>query len=182
MHYAAHVPAIEADAEDRATFIFQTYVHLAGAMFAFVAIEYAVFQVPPLVDALTGFALGGGYNWLVFLGLFIGVSWIAEKWARSSVSVGMQYAGLILYVAAEAVLFVPLLALIAYELGAPDIIPKAGVITLVVFAGLTGVVFITRKDFSFLKGILGLAVMCALGLIVASILFASPSATSSPWP
>jgi FtsH-binding integral membrane protein len=39
------------------------------------------------------------------------------------------------------------------------------------FAGLTAVVFITKKDFSFLGSILTVAGCVSLGLIVASILF-----------
>ena len=53
----------------------------------------------------------------------------------------------------------------------PGVIPKAGVVTVVLFAGLTGVVFVTRKDFSFLRGVLGVAGLCAIGLIVAGALF-----------
>ena len=42
---------------------------------------------------------------------FIGVAYVSEMWARSATSVGMQYAGLGLYVVAESVIFLPLLYL-----------------------------------------------------------------------
>lgn len=174
MQYAqpSQVPAIQAGVDERAAFIVRTYAHLAGAMLAFVAIEAGLFLfAPAVVEMLVSLAFLNRFSWLIFLGGFMGVSWLADRWARSSTSQGMQYAGLGLYVLAEAILFVPLIYLVAFALDAPDILPKAGVITLVLFGGLTGVVFITRKDFSFLKGILGVAGLAAIGIIVASILF-----------
>lgn len=174
MHYVSdrHVPAIEAGVEERGAFIVRTYAHLAAAMLAFVAIEAGLFLFfPGVVELLVSLAFSGRFSWLIFLGLFMGVSWLADRWAQSTTSQGIQYAGLGLYVLAEAILFVPLLYMVAFALDAPDIIPKAAVITLVLFTGLTGVVFITRKDFSFLKGILGVAGLVAIGIIVVSILF-----------
>jgi hypothetical protein len=174
MRYAQHapVPAIDASVDERAAFIVRTYAHLAGAMAAFVAIEAGLFLfAPDVVELLVSIAFMNRFSWLIFLGGFMAVSWVADRWARGSASQGMQYAGLGLYVVAEAILFVPLIFLVAFALEAPDILPKAGVITLVLFGGLTGVVFITRKDFSFLKGILGVAGLAAIGIIVASILF-----------
>src|SRR5262249_51941724 len=101
---------------------------------------------------------------------FMAVGWIAERWARSAQSTAVQYAGLGLYVVAEAIIFVPLLT-IAQRYGGPDIIPNAGLITGVVFAGLTGTVFLTKKDFSWMRQGLMMAAFAALGLIVASLLF-----------
>jgi FtsH-binding integral membrane protein len=81
----------------------------------------------------------------------------------------MQYMGLGLYVVAEAVIFVPLLYVVrAID---PGIIPSAAVATLSLFAGLTAVVFITRKDFSFLRTVLLFGGLAALGLIVVAVLF-----------
>jgi FtsH-binding integral membrane protein len=81
----------------------------------------------------------------------------------------MQYAGLTLFVVAEAVIFVPLLY-IAKEF-APEAIPAAAISTLVLFGVLTVVVFITRTDFSFLRSILLFGGFAAMGLIVVAILF-----------
>jgi len=83
----------------------------------------------------------------------------------------MQYIGLVLYVLAEAIIFLPLLFIAAYYTKDPNIIPSAGLLTLTLFAGLTGTVFITRKDFSFMRGILTVGSFVALGVIVAAILF-----------
>jgi hypothetical protein len=98
-------------------------------------------------------------------------AWIAEKWAHNSTSLGMQYTGLTLYVVLEALIFLPLLLLAARMAGDFSLIAKAGYITLGLFAGLTLVAFTTKKDFSFLGGILKVGFIIAFGVIVVGILF-----------
>lgn len=161
--------AIHASVDARATFLVRTYLHLVGAIFAFVFIE-AAFFLSGIADRLAEMVfLGGRFGWLAVLGGFVVVSWVADRWARSDAGQGMQYAGLGLYVLAEAVIFVPLLWIAAqYD---PSAIPTAGLVTLVIFGGLTGIVFLTRRDFSFLRGVLGVASLGALGVIVASLIF-----------
>lgn len=155
------------EVDQRVRFLRQTYLHLGAAVAAFVAIEAALLQMPSIGNLAIG--LTQGYNWLLVLGAFAVVSWVADRWARSSTSLGMQYAGLFLYVVAEAVIFVPLLYFATtFD---PQAIPIAGTATLVIFGGLTTVVFVTRQDFSFLRGVLGLVMIGAIGLVVCSILF-----------
>src|SRR5690606_36143043 len=80
---------------------------------------------------------------------------------------GMQYLGLGLYVVAEAIIFVPLLAIAnAYY---PGVITSAAWLTLLLFGGLTATVFVTKKDFSFLRGALGIGMLVAIVLIVLSM-------------
>ncbi|MDQ4062346.1 MAG: Bax inhibitor-1 family protein, partial [Actinomycetota bacterium] len=83
----------------------------------------------------------------------------------------VQYAGLALYVVAEAILFVPLLFVAVFMINDPTLLPTAAIITGLLFAGLTTVAFTTKADFSFLRGILVIGGFIALGLIIASILF-----------
>jgi FtsH-binding integral membrane protein len=170
-HAHAHVPAAEAVAGERATFIVKTYLHLLGAIMAFVIGEAALF-VTGIAERIAGFILAGPlsgqFGWLVVLGAFMAVSYIADRWARSDSGPGMQYLGLAMYVGAEILIFVPLLY-VAATYSSPDVIPTAGLVTLILFGGLTATVFITRKDFSFLRGILVFGGFAALGLIVASI-------------
>lgn len=161
--------AAQVGVTERVRFIRRTYLHLAGAIVAFVILVHLLIQTPFALHYLN-FAFGTSFNWLVILGLFIGVSHLADSWARSDRSPSRQYLGLGLYVAAEAVLFLPLLV-IAASYSTPTIIPSAGLITLLVFGGLTAIVFITRKDFSFLRMGLWLAGLMAMGLIVTALLF-----------
>jgi FtsH-binding integral membrane protein len=156
----------QAEPQARAVFIRKTYGHLALAILAFILIESLLLSwsgAGKLAAQMTS-----GYMWLAVLGGFMGVSFLADKWARSEVSQGVQYLGLFLFVIAEAVIFLPLL-FIAVNYTSPDVIINAGIITGLLFAGLTATVFITRKDFSFLKGILTLGFFVAMGIIVASI-------------
>jgi FtsH-binding integral membrane protein len=152
----------------RTDFIHRTYQHLALAIAAFIGIEVLLFQL----DGIGRFALSmtGGMSWLIVLGAFMVVSYVAERWARSSTSLGMQYLGLGLYVVAEAIIFVPLLY-VASRYAGPSVIPTAGVITAVTFGGLTVSVLASKKDFSFMGGVLRVASFGALGLIVASLIF-----------
>ena len=155
----------QASQADRVEFIHKTYQHLALAIAAFVGAEAFLLSLPG-IDALAYSMLN---SWFLVLGAFVLVSWIAEKWAASAVSLGKQYAGLALYIVAEAIIFVPLMYVAsAYDSAA---IAKAGVATGIVFAGLTAFVLISKKDLSFLRGLLVVISFGALALIVISMLF-----------
>lgn len=161
------VTVADAEADERRTFIRRTYLHLAAAILSFVMLEAVLLQVPGierLVDSMIG-------SWLIVLLGFMAVSWLADKWARSNVSQNMQYLGLGLYVIAESVIFLPLLHVVMYRVGDPQIIPMAGIITGLLFVGLTATAFMSGVNFSFLRGALAIGGMVALGVIVCSLLF-----------
>ena len=107
-------------------------------------------------------SMTGGYSWLIVMGLFMAVGYLADKLARSENSEQMQYLGLGLFVIAEAIVFLPLL-FIATMFGGAGLIPTAGLMTLLLVGGITATVFITKKDFSFMKGILSIGAFVALG-------------------
>jgi FtsH-binding integral membrane protein len=165
--YAGASVAAQASAEERAAFIRRTYQHLAGAILAFMAVEFAIFQSGLAAPIARGML---GISWLLVLGGFMVVAFVADKWARSAASRKMQYFGLGLYVVAEAIFFVPLLY-IAVIKSTPDTIPMAAVITGLLFLGLTVTAFTTRADFSFLGVILKVVGCVALGVIVCSLIF-----------
>src|SRR5260370_35009195 len=110
-----------------------------------------------------------GYLWVVVIGLYMGASWLANMWAHSETSRGVQFLGLGVYTVAIGFVFLPLL-FIAKEYY-PSAIPTAGILTLMVAGGLTGAVFVTRKDFSFLGPILFVGMLLAFGFIVPGVLF-----------
>lgn len=159
----------EAPADERALFIRRTYLHLAGSILAFTILEIAWFMTG-LASWFAGMVFSLPFSWLAVLGGFILVSWIAEKWARSDASQGMQYLGLSVYVVAESIVFIPLL-FIAVHFCTADALPLAAGFTFLLFMGLTLSAFITRKDFSFLGPILCIGGFVALGVIVAAVLF-----------
>ena len=162
---ARDVFAADAALDARAAFIRRTYLHVFGAIAAFVGLEAIVFNVEAIREPLV---LAIGQNWWMALVAFMIVSWVAGHWAQSGTSQGVQYLGLALYVLAEAVIFVPLLW-IAGQVG-EDIIPMAAGLTLFIFGGLTVAVMLTRQDFSFLRGILWLGMIAAVGLVFASMI------------
>ncbi len=155
---------------ERVAFLRRTYAHLAVAILAFVAVAYAMVN-SSFGARFTLWAFSGQLNWLLVLGLFMVIGFITDRLARSETSVGLQYLGLGLGVVAEGIIITPLLFVAAFYSKDPYIIHKAGLFTLLIFAGLTATVFITRKDFSFLRGILMIGSFAALGIIVASMLF-----------
>ena len=160
--------AASATADSRADFIRRTYIHLLFAVLACVAID--AFALTMFGDQLLKLSIGllGGWQWLIVLGAFMAVSYIADMWAHSKTSRQMQYIGLCTYVVAEAVILLPLLCIASHFAG-PDTIMSAGIVTGVVFGGLTLTVLVTKADFSFLRWALVVAGFVAFGAIVASI-------------
>ena len=168
---------------ERVRFIRLTYVHLFAAMLAFGGLLYLLMTQPFLVEKvsipLVEFALGGRWNWGVVLGVFVVVSWIADYWARHASSRGVQYAGLAFYVVAEALIFVPLLAIVEWKTQAilsrggaePHVIRDSAYLTLGIFSALTLSVFFMRKDFSFLRAGLIMASGAAATAVILSLVF-----------
>jgi FtsH-binding integral membrane protein len=156
---------------DRASFIRKTYMLLAVAILAFIGVEAALFSSGAASLIARAMFSGGSMGWLVVLAMFMGISYLANRWATSETSKAVQYAGLGVFVVAEAIIFVPLLFIAMYASGDATVLPKAGIVTLGLFAGITTTVFVTRSDFSWLAPILGIGGFAALGFIVASAIF-----------
>jgi len=163
--YAQNVPLQGVRQGARAEFITKTYAHLAGAMGLFVAIEFLIFK-SGLAERMAG-AMANA--WWAVLGGFIVVSWIARSAAHNAKSKASQYAALIGFISAEAIIFVPLLW-IANEF-APGAISSAAAVSLFGFAALSIIAFMTRKDFSFLRGFLMWGGFAALALIIGGWVF-----------
>ena len=155
---------------DRALFIRQTYTHLAGAVAAFILVEFMLFQLG-IAEALYSFVAASRFAWFAILGGFSLLGWMSRGLVSKANSVEKQYAGLGLYVVGEALIFAPLLFMAQNYAGDDNVIPSAAILTLLLFAGLTTVAFTTRKDFSFLGSILRVSGFIALGLIICSVLF-----------
>lgn len=160
------IPVADLDENSRGRFISRTYNHLFLAIAAFTLIEVFLFRsgmAEPMARAMLG------TSWLLVLGGFMVLSWIARGMAHKAESKLAQYAALALYVVGQAVIFVPLLWLA--DKYAPGAITSAAAITFIAFTVLTLVVFFTRKDFSFLRGILMWGGIIALVLVVGGVVF-----------
>jgi len=162
----SHIPVAELSAETRSDFIWRTYGHVAAAILLFAGIETYLFSnglAIPLAQSMLQM------NWLLILGAFMVVGWLATHVAHTVESKPLQYVALVGFVVAQAIIFVPMLA-IAITMQ-PGMIESAVGVTLLGTGGLTAVAFITRKDFSFLRSILMWGVVLALIGIVSAVLF-----------
>jgi FtsH-binding integral membrane protein len=151
----------------RGRFVRRTYMHLAMAVMVFAGLEGIIVHL--WGEQLFNLTMFSKWSWLAVLGLYMVVCWVAEQWANNAVSQTMQYLGLTVFVAAEALIFAPMIYMATRF--APEALPVAIIFTLIIFAALTMIVVITGKDFSFLRGFLVIAGFVALGVILASIVF-----------
>jgi FtsH-binding integral membrane protein len=165
-YYPQSIPVAELDQNSRGRFISRTYNHLFGSIVAFTVIEIAIFK-SGFAETMTRAMLGT--SWLIVLGAFMLVSWLARGAAHRATSKLTQYAALAGYVLAQAIIFVPLLYIA--DRYAPGVITSAAAITFVAFTALTLIVFFTRKDFSFLRGILMWGGIIALVTMIAGMIF-----------
>ncbi len=164
--YYGSTPVGRLDAQSRGAFVSRTYSHLFSAIAAFTVLEIFFFKTG-LAESIAKVLLSG--SWLLVLGGFMVISWIARGVAHRATSKAAQYAALAGYVVGQAIIFVPLLYLA--DVYAPGAITSAAAVTFLAFTGLSLVAFYTRKDFSFLRGILMWAGVIAMVLIVAGVIF-----------
>ena len=158
-------PVAEASVEDRSEFIWKCYAHVVGAILAFAAIEVYFFS-SGIAEAIAAPLIN---NWLLVLGGFMLASWGASHVAHRIESTAAQYAAFAFFIFVEAIIFVPLL-FIANSVAEGAIQSAAGV-TILGCVGLIATAMITRKDFSFLRGMLVWVGILAMVAIVSSILF-----------
>lgn len=163
------VPVSSLEQTRRAEFYRKTYTHVALAVLLFIVVEYLFFQSPMIVNF--ALSLTGGWSWLLLLGAFMFITNYAEGLALKTRDKNKHYLALGIYVVAEAFIFVPLLFIAFSMVDGVQILQKAAVMTIALFAGLSAVVILTKKDFSFLKSILAIGFFIAIGLIVAGTIF-----------
>ncbi|TYB70676.1 permease [Bizionia saleffrena] len=156
--------------DERVAFYKKTYAHVAGGVAVFVLFEYLLLQSETIVAF--AMSLTEGFKWLIMLGGFMFITNYAEGIALRSADKSKQYLAFGVYILAEAFIFIPLIYIAAFQLDSgPEILQQAAIVTLGLFSGLTAVVFVTKKDFSFLKTGLTIGFFIAIGLIVAGTLF-----------
>lgn len=157
------------DAE-RVDFYKKTYGHVAGGVLVFVIFEYLLLQSEAIVNFML--SMTEGYKWLLMLGGFMFITNYAERMTLKSGDKNKQYLAFGLYVLAQAFIFVPIIYIAAFYMDSGmEILNQAAIVTLALFTGLSAVVFVSKKDFSFLKTGLTVGFFIALGLIVAGLLF-----------
>ena len=158
-------PVSEASVEDRSNFIWKCYAHVVGAILVFAGIEGYLLQS----GVANSIAVMSQNSPMLFLGAFVLVGWGGTHLAHKLESIQMQYAVFAVFIFIYAVVFSPLLLMAT--LYAPGMIDTAAGITVLASAGLIATVMITRKDFSFLRGLLVWIGMLAIVGIFGSMIF-----------
>jgi FtsH-binding integral membrane protein len=179
---------------DRVTFLRKTYAHLGIALIGFAVLCGSLLKFAPEVSWKFATMFGAGPLGMIgMLLLMMGALFAANWMVQHNTSRGVQYGGLALGVAAYAFMFQGLFWVLMLKFShftpeqaamirtghmipvlngaALEILMQAVVITLAIFIGLTLVVFVTKKDFSFMRGVLMIGSFAALGIIVAAMIF-----------
>ncbi|HPK10523.1 MAG TPA: Bax inhibitor-1 family protein [Saprospiraceae bacterium] len=162
-------PVSQEDEITRAEFIKKTYQHLGIAILGFLIVETLFLSIPAM--RALGLRMTQGWTWLLVLGGFMFVTNLADNWALNATDRKKQYMALGLYVVAEAFIFIPIITIALYVGEGFSILNKAGILTVALFAGISAVAFMTKKDYSFLRNVLTVGGILAIGLIVAGMLF-----------
>jgi len=163
VNYLAPVSELSVDA--RSTFIWKCYAHVVGAILAFAAIEVYLFE-SGIAAAIAAPMLN---NWLMVIGAFMLAGWGASHVAHRVQSIQAQYAAFAVFIVFEALIFAPMLYM-AYMME-PGMIDSAAGVTILGCIGLIATVMITRRDFSFLRGMMVWMGFLALAAIIGSLMF-----------
>ena len=148
--------AIDAAVSERMAFIRRTYTTLLIQLIGVV--------LATSLSIKTGLAMKLGLGGLI-IG-FLGVILIMPRLIVPTASRPVQTLGAALLVSFYGLLLSPLVMF------APEgVLIQAGVLTGCVFGGLTAYVFMTKKDFNFLGGMLSAALWILIGVGVISFLF-----------
>jgi FtsH-binding integral membrane protein len=147
---------------DRVDFLRKTYAHLGLALVAWAVFTAGMMKYTPAVSFKMLEMMSGKWSWLMVIGLFMLVSWGSQRLAESDSSRGLQYVGLGLAVVLQSLLLQPLIWMAIIKLGGGY---------AAIFLGLTATVFVTKKDFSFMRGALSIATIAIFGIGLLSVLF-----------
>jgi FtsH-binding integral membrane protein len=150
----------QATQEDRLIFLRKTYslVLLGVAIFALTI--SAVPQFPPLLKFT---ATIWGQSWWLGMIILLGGGFLVRVLARKP---GIGLIGYLVW----TFLLGTLLA-IPVAMSDPNTVYTAAIMTALIFAGLTAYVFVTKKDFSFLGGILSIGLFSMIGIAICGMLF-----------
>ena len=140
--------AAAASVEERMGFVRKVYaLFFAATLFAIGGV-YAGLSYPPVMNWILQ------HPWLTFFGLIGGV--MGAQALR--LVPGVNLAALFAFTMLTGVIISPIIAI--YTQMNPASIWQAGLLTVGIFGGLTAYVFISKRDFSFMRG------MLTVGLIV----------------
>ncbi len=166
------VPAGLQSAEVRTAFMGRVYARLVAGVAAFVLIELYLFT-SGLAVAITEFIFST--SWLLILGGFMVVSWLANSVALRATTPGSQWGGYLLLVAANALIFAPMLVIA--EVQVPGTVAAAGQYSISGFVILSVIAHRSARDFTWLGATLRWFGVLALVAIVIAVVTGSALGT-----
>ncbi len=149
----------------RADFMRRVYTRLVAGVAAFVLIEAYLFT-SGLAVAITEFVFST--SWLLILGGFMVVSWLANSVALRAATPASQWGGYLLLVAANALIFAPMLVIA--ELQVPGTVAQAGQYAIGGFVVLSVIAHRSSRDFTWLGASLRWFGILALAGIALAVL------------
>jgi FtsH-binding integral membrane protein len=150
--------------EVRTAFMGRVYARLVAGIALFVLIEAYLFT-SGLALAITQFVVST--SWLLILGGFMIVSWLANSVALRASTPTSQWGGYVLLVAANALIFAPMLVIA--ELQVPGTVAAAGQYAVGGFIILSVIAHRSARDFTWLGATLRWFGVLALAAIVISV-------------
>lgn len=165
-------PVLAYGEDVRSRFMTRVYVRLLAGVAGFVALESWLFA-SGLAAAITEVVLST--SWLLILGGFMVVSWLATSVGVRAEGALAQWSAYAALVAANAVIFAPLLLLA--EASVPGVVATAARLSAVMFVALSVVAIRSSRDWTFLGAALRWAGVVALIAIVAAVLLGTDLGT-----
>ncbi|MFQ5506673.1 MAG: Bax inhibitor-1 family protein [Planctomycetota bacterium] len=157
--YAGPFPVTQVSTSDRIAFLRKTYSLVLLGIVVFAATISASADVSFIQNLAAGLWAS---PWIAII-VLLGSAFAVRALARTP---GIGLVGYLAY----AFLLGLFLAQPVYHAGG-DVTRQAGVLTFCIFSGLTAYVFVTKKDFSFLGGILGICLFAMIGIAICGLLF-----------
>ncbi len=164
---AGEVPVAQAELGVRKAFIRKVYslFSLALVLFTFSAYftaEWFIGKVEAGVTDTIFHKLGGIGSLVLWIGMFFVFTRLAaSRWPLNLIALGV-------YAVLVGGWFGPMLGMVAATVGSGPLL-QAGALTAIVFGGLTSYVFISKKDFSFLGGMLMTGAWLLIGIALLSM-------------
>jgi uncharacterized protein len=172
--YAPPVPVAEQPIDVRSGYMTQVYINLMAGIAAFIGMQFVLF-VTGLAEQITLFVVQT--NWLLILGGFMLVSWMATHLSARARTPGAAWGSYLLLIGANALLFATPLFIAHRAPELDGVISSAAWLSLAGFGLLSAIAITTSKDFSFLRGILMWGGAVALLLIVGGVLLGASLGT-----
>ncbi|MCC6673246.1 MAG: US12 family protein [Planctomycetes bacterium] len=160
----AYSPAAEAPVAERAVFLQKTYALLLAGIFVFAGTLWAVPNVPVVGELAARLWSNRWIPLVVLFGAAFLVHAVAEK---RPINLVVYFAYAFLF----GLILAPLVLITASGPGGAAVLTQASIVTAMVFTGLTGYVFLSKRDFSFLGGALAIGLFALIGIGLAGMIF-----------